>query len=106
MDDKIVCACCKIGLIEDDWCDICSVCGWEQDRVQEKDHDFAGGANDLSLNEHRKRFQKLRKKDPNYTWHNEIVKYNYGKRKPTKLKRKATTEDVKKYNKWNTLDKL
>ncbi|MBR2284153.1 MAG: hypothetical protein IJ874_07025 [Ruminococcus sp.] len=33
--------------------DICSVCGWEDDPVQLKDPDFAGGANRLSLNEAR-----------------------------------------------------
>ena len=33
--------------------EICPVCGWEEDRVQREDPDFAGGANKLSLNEAR-----------------------------------------------------
>ena len=33
--------------------DICTVCGWENDGVQYDDHNFAGGANDLSVNEAR-----------------------------------------------------
>jgi len=36
--------------------EICPVCGWEDDPVQSKDPDFAGGANELSLNETKKRF--------------------------------------------------
>ena len=31
--------------------EICPICGWEDDPVQRKDPDFAGGANSLSLNE-------------------------------------------------------
>ncbi len=33
--------------------DICPVCGWEEDRIQLRDPDFAGGAKELSLNEAR-----------------------------------------------------
>lgn len=31
--------------------DICPNCGWENDPVQRKDPDFAGGANKMSLKE-------------------------------------------------------
>lgn len=34
--------------------DICLVCGWEDDEVQNEDSDFSVGANKKSLNEHRK----------------------------------------------------
>ena len=33
--------------------DICDTCGWENDGVQYGDHNYAGGANDLSVNEAR-----------------------------------------------------
>lgn len=31
--------------------EICPICGWENDPVQRRDHNFAGGANKRSLNE-------------------------------------------------------
>ena len=36
--------------------DICDVCGWEDDYIQEIEPDLAGGANKYSLNENRKRW--------------------------------------------------
>ena len=33
--------------------EICPVCGWEDDRVQESDPNYRGGANACSLNEAR-----------------------------------------------------
>lgn len=33
--------------------EVCSRCGWEDDPVQAKDPDFAGGANPTSLNQAR-----------------------------------------------------
>lgn len=36
--------------------EICPVCGWEDDPIQVKDPDFAGGANSESLNEYRKKY--------------------------------------------------
>ena len=36
--------------------EVCPVCGWEDDPQQARDEDLAGGANTLSLREHRKRF--------------------------------------------------
>lgn len=38
--------------------EICPVCGWEDDPVQRKDPDFAGGANKLSLNKAREEWLK------------------------------------------------
>ncbi len=47
------CACCQEGIIEEPR-EICEVCGWEDDKLQNADPDFAGGANELSLNEYRR----------------------------------------------------
>ncbi len=38
--------------------EICPVCGWEDDKVQREDPDFAGGANKLSLNEAKKAYEE------------------------------------------------
>jgi hypothetical protein len=67
---KKYCKCCNLGLIdgEKDSHDICYVCGWEDDEVQNDDPDFAGGANTLSLNEYRRKFKEKRKINSNYVW--------------------------------------
>ena len=52
MKDKHLCPVC--GKYEfEEYCsyDICEVCGWEDDAVQEKYPDLKGGANRMSLNE-------------------------------------------------------
>lgn len=36
--------------------EICPVCGWENDPVQARDKDFAGGANELSVNQARQAY--------------------------------------------------
>lgn len=36
--------------------DICPICGWENDGLQASDHNYAGGANSLSVNEARIEF--------------------------------------------------
>lgn len=38
--------------------DVCDVCGWEDDIVQEDDPDYAGGANRMSLNQARAAWKK------------------------------------------------
>ncbi|MBR5740635.1 MAG: hypothetical protein IKX81_04980 [Firmicutes bacterium] len=38
--------------------EICPVCGWEDDPVQRQDPDFEGGANELSLNQYRARYEE------------------------------------------------
>lgn len=38
--------------------DICDVCDWCNDAVQEKDPDYKGGANRMSLNEAREAYKK------------------------------------------------
>lgn len=45
--------CGKYEFEEYDDYDICPVCNWENDGLQYDDHNYAGGANDLSVNEAR-----------------------------------------------------
>ena len=56
------CACCGRYEITFDY-DICPVCGWESDIVQNNEPDYAGGANDLSLNDYRKKWLESQKGD-------------------------------------------
>ena len=45
--------CGKYEFEEYDDYDICPVCNWENDGLQYSDHNYASGANDLSVNEAR-----------------------------------------------------
>ena len=65
----IKCPCCNAGTINSQY-DICLVCGWEDDIVQNEYGNFSGGANKMSLIEHRQNFLEQRKKNPNYNWGN------------------------------------
>ena len=63
------CVCCGEGIINE-MHDICLVCGWEDDEVQNYDVEFSGGANKKSLRIHRESFEQLRKKNKEYKWCN------------------------------------
>ncbi|HUM44740.1 MAG TPA: CPCC family cysteine-rich protein [Fervidobacterium sp.] len=52
---KTVCACC--GAMVERY-DICEVCGWQDDNVQNNDPDYRGGANTMSLNEAKEAYRK------------------------------------------------
>lgn len=55
------CPCCgflTMSSLERDTFDICPVCYWEDDYIQFNDMDYAGGANEISLNEARQNFKK------------------------------------------------
>ena len=55
------CPCCeKITLDAESLYEVCSNCGWEDDPIQKDDPDFPGGANEMSLNQARKAYQKER----------------------------------------------
>ena len=60
------CICCELGYVYDGGDDICTVCGWQDDDIQNDDPDFAGGANELSLNKYRRKFKEKRKINSNY----------------------------------------
>lgn len=58
MFDK-TCACCGSDLPgEMEYDEICPVCGWEEDSVQNDEPDYRGGANTISLNEAKENYQK------------------------------------------------
>jgi hypothetical protein len=56
---KFPCPCCLslvyLSPADGDY-SICPVCMWEDDPVQAEDHDYAGGANRMSLNQARREF--------------------------------------------------
>ena len=52
------CACCGYLTILQEY-DICPVCFWEADNVQEDDPSFRGGANTMSLTEAREPYQTV-----------------------------------------------
>ena len=63
---KYKCKCCGYYTLEDEPLDpnlhpgtfeICPVCFWEDDAIQYKNPDYAGGANNVSLNEAKKNFK-------------------------------------------------
>ena len=54
---KHICAVCGGEVILDE-CNVCDVCGWEEDAVQEDDPDYSGGANRESLNDYKAAWEK------------------------------------------------
>ena len=51
------CACCgQYSLPPDSKFEICPVCGWEDDDIQNDDPQFEGGANNMSLEQARKEY--------------------------------------------------
>lgn len=62
MSDEYLCPCCENhSFYERESYEICPVCNWEDDPVQSKKTDLAGGANQMSLNEARKAYREGRK---------------------------------------------
>ena len=50
--DRLVCPVCgQHHFEEEDFYEVCPVCGWEDDGLQRDNPDYAGGANRMSLNE-------------------------------------------------------
>lgn len=46
--------------------EICPICGWEDDAIQERDPNFEGGANHLSLNQAKLRYRKEQQDEENH----------------------------------------
>jgi anaerobic ribonucleoside-triphosphate reductase len=86
---KFVCPCCGYKTLEHQkgHYDLCPICAWEQDDVQESDPDYSGGANYSSLRQAQKNFKQFGASD---RIHLGIV------RKPTK-------KDIRD-NKWKPLE--
>ena len=56
VNDSCLCPVCKKHVFTENY-EICPICDWENDPVQRKDPDFAGGANKLSLNDAIKEYE-------------------------------------------------
>ena len=50
--------------------DICKECFWEYDILQVKHPNYAGGANNYSLNEYKKLYEELKLRNPNFSCKN------------------------------------
>jgi len=58
-----LCACCGLQTLPvGSIFEICHFCGWQDDGLQKDDPTFAGGANELSLNEYREKWVARAKK--------------------------------------------
>ena len=51
------CACCGNYTLIEKHDDICPVCYWQEDIVQEKYPDFEGGANEVNLKQERENYK-------------------------------------------------
>ncbi|MCR5300854.1 MAG: hydrolase [Lachnospiraceae bacterium] len=59
-DERFRCPCCGYYTLQSPGAyEICPVCFWEDDPVQEDDPDLCGGANEPSLNECRENYRKF-----------------------------------------------
>jgi len=55
MDQNKACACCGFSTLpKGSIFEICPLCGWQDDGVQNDNPDYSGGANSLSLNDYRR----------------------------------------------------
>lgn len=60
MDLKKRCPCCGYKSLDiDSIYDVCPVCFWEDDPIQNKNPDYDGGANELCLIDAKKNFKNV-----------------------------------------------
>lgn len=54
LNDRLICPVCgRYRFKEEDFFEICPVCGWEDDGIQRDEPNLEGGANGMSLNQAR-----------------------------------------------------
>ena len=58
MNDAKICPVCGKFKFESSSMDICEVCGWQDDPIQRANPDEEECANELSLNEYKKRYME------------------------------------------------
>jgi|LGVF01.2.fsa_nt_gb hypothetical protein len=83
---KMICPVCEEYEFEEssDY-DICDICGWENDGLQNDDPDYWGGANSLSVNESKKVYSLLNQNDKKQRMLDILVEY---KRREKEIKLK------------------
>lgn len=55
------CACCgEFSLPKNSIFEICPVCNWQDDELQNENPAYKGGANQMSLNEAKEQFERLK----------------------------------------------
>lgn len=64
---KRQCACCGYFTLDDGAFEICPVCYWEDDKLQNEDPSYEGGANVLSLNQAKKNFERFAVSDKRFS---------------------------------------
>ncbi|KEQ12214.1 CPCC family cysteine-rich protein [Endozoicomonas numazuensis] len=63
------CSCCNyltLSSNSDSSFDICPVCYWENDCIQNENPDYEGGANDISLNQAKENYKKYGASDKRF----------------------------------------
>ncbi len=61
MNPNKQCSCCgQYTLEKDSIFEICKVCGWQDDGLQNDNPDYKGGANKMSLNEAKEAYKKVK----------------------------------------------
>lgn len=69
-NNKHKCPCCGYFTIESNKVgtyDICPVCYWESDDIQNHDPTYEGGANEVSLSQARENFKKIGVSDESFS---------------------------------------
>lgn len=90
---KYVCKCCGCAVLDSaDEYEVCPVCCWEKDKTQERDPEYKGGANAVSLNEARKNYAEFGACEKRFA---EKVRKPEVTEKAAAMRRKERREDEK-----------